>query len=68
MFTDVFPSLQTVTPVSVHMYYVWKITLIHAMHLLSWSCISNYGKAGGLDMEQIRSTISIITYYVERIK
>ena len=68
MFADVFTSLQTVTPISVHMHYIWKAILVHAIHLLSWSSISNYGKAGGVDMEQIRSTISIITYSVERIK
>ena len=68
MFDDVFPSLQTVTPISVHMHYIWKAILVHAIHLLSWSSISNYGKAGDLDMEQIRYTISIITYSVERIK
>ena len=47
MFADVFPSLQTVTPISVHMHYIWKAILVHAIHLLSWSSISNYGKAGG---------------------
>ena len=47
MFADVFPSLQTVTPISVHMNYIWKAILVHVIHLLSWSSISNYGKLGG---------------------